>query len=48
MSTYFATEGYKEADHNDLKKISFNFVMLAIEFVFVSAQVKKFRCVEDI
>lgn len=45
LATYFSSKGYREAEIKDLKKISFNFTVLALEFIFMACKIKKFRTV---
>lgn len=43
LTLYFTEKGGFDATKEN-KRIGFNYVLLAIEFVFMSAQVKPFRC----
>jgi hypothetical protein len=42
LTLYFTERGGYEAT-KEMKRMGFNFVLLAIEFVFMSAQVRPFR-----
>ena len=46
LTLYFTEKGGFDATKEN-KRIGFNYVLLAIEFVFMSAQVKPFRCLEN-
>ena len=46
LTLYFTEKGGFDAT-KEVKRIGFNYVLLAIEFIFMSAQVKPFRCLEN-